>query len=106
MLRESGDQEAEATTLNNIASAYNGLGDWAKAAEIYETALDIREAQNDFEGQAKTLRNLAIIHVQHSNPVKAKSYLNKAMQLAKKANSRELVGIIRTTISQLPKFRR
>ena len=82
------------------------MGDWQQAIEVYGEALEIRRSLKDAEGEAKTLRNLAILYAQHGNPVRAKSYLNRALVAAKKARSRELVGLMRKTLSQLPRMRR
>ena len=82
------------------------MGNWPKAAEIYEEALALRQSLGDAEGEAKTMRNLAILFAQHGNRNRAKTYLNKALVLAKRAKSREMVAAIRKTLSQLPRFRR
>ncbi len=92
--------------LNNIAAAHDGVGDWQQAASIYDEALALREALEDLEGQAKTLRNLAVLYAQHGNRNRAKTYLNRALVMAQKAKSRALLKEIRKTMSQLPKLRR
>ena len=96
----------ESVALNDIAAAYNGQGDWQKAVEIYEEALEMRQDQGDHEGEAKTLRNLAIVYAQHGNRNKAKTYLNRALMAARNAKSRGLLKLIRKTMSQLPRMRR
>ena len=91
--------------MNNIAAAYDGLGNWAEAIAIYEQALVLRGELQDRVGEAKTLQNLAIVHARHGNRAKAKSYLNKALVLARQTNSRSLMNALRKTMSQLPRIR-
>ena len=86
--QDIGDQAAEAVTMNNIAAAYDGLGNWAEAISIYEQALVLRGELNDREGEAK-----------------AKSYLNRALALARQTKSRALMSALRKTMSQLPRIR-
>ncbi|MCD6284885.1 MAG: tetratricopeptide repeat protein [Anaerolineae bacterium] len=102
----AGDRAGEAVVLNNVAATHDGMGDWQQAIEVYAEALEIRKSLEDAEGEAKTLRNLAILYAQHGNPIRAKSYLNRAVVMAKRAKSRELVGLMRKTLSQLPRMRR
>ncbi len=102
----AGDRAGEAVVLNNVAATHDGMGDWQQAIDVYGEALEIRRSLEDAEGEAKTLRNLAILYAQHGNPVRAKSYLNRAVVAAKRARSRELVGLMRKTLSQLPRMRR
>ena len=104
--RAAGDHAGEAVVLNNVAATHDGMGDWQQAIEVYGEAREIRRSLEDAEGEAKTLRNLAILYAQHGNPIKAKSFLNRALVAAKKAKSRELVGLMRKTLSQLPRMRR
>jgi tetratricopeptide (TPR) repeat protein len=100
-----GDQAAEAVTMNNVAAAYDGLGNWAEALSIYEQTLALRGELGDREGEAKTLQNMAIIHARHGNRAKAKSFLNRAMALARQAKARGLMNALRKTMSQLPRIR-
>lgn len=102
----AGDRAGEAVVLNNVAATHDGMGDWQQAIEVYSEALAIRQSLEDAEGEAKTLRNLAILYAQHGNPVKAKSFLNRAVVAAKKSKSRDLVKLMRQTLSQLPRMRR
>ncbi len=92
--------------MNNIAAAYDGMGNWAEAMSIYETALELRREIGDQEGEAKTLQNLAVLHARHGNRGKAKTYLNKALVLARQSGSRALANALRKTMSQLPRFGR
>jgi Flp pilus assembly protein TadD len=53
-----GDKGGEATTLNNLGSVYDDLGEKAKALEYYEQALPLRRQVGDKGGEAATLNNL------------------------------------------------
>ena len=105
LYQEVADGVGEAVVLNNLAAAHDGLGEWQQGMALYEEALQLRQAAGDIEGQVKTLRNLAILNAQHDNRPKAKSYLNRALALARQMKSQALLAEIRKVMSQLPRMR-
>ena len=60
--RQVGDRSGEATTLNNIGSVYDDLGEQQQALAYYEQALPLRRQVGDRSGEANTLNNLAVLH--------------------------------------------
>ena len=92
--------------LNNIAAAHDGTGDWQQAIAVYEEALELRQSLGDLEGEAKTLRNLAIVFAQHGDRNRAKAYLNRALGTASRAKSGAVLAEIRKAMSQLPRLGR
>ncbi len=97
------DPEQESVALNNLAAAQYELGLTEQALANYETALEMRHNMGDLVGEAKTLRNLGILYAKQGNSMKAKAYLNRGIAVARQANARELVQIIRKSLSQLPR---
>jgi len=59
IFREVKDRSGEATTLNNIGSAYDNLSQYEKALEYYAQALPIRREVKDRQGEANTLTNIS-----------------------------------------------
>lgn len=106
ILIEAGDPEQESVALNNMAAAQYELGDWKQALEHYETALSIRHEMDDQVGVAKTLRNIGMLYAKQRNMMKAKIYLNRAVAVAKRAKSPQMIKVIRKSLSQLGKRRR
>lgn len=100
---EAGDPEQESVALNNLAAAQVELGLTEQSLENYERALALRHEMGDLVGEAKTLRNLGILHAKQGNTMRAKAYLNRAISVARQAHAGELVRIIRTSLSQLPR---
>ena len=60
--REVGDQNREATTLNNISGVHHNRGDFAAALDYYEQALPIRREVGDRAGEATALNNIGAVH--------------------------------------------
>jgi len=100
---EAGDPEQESVALNNLAAAQYELGQTEQSLANYEKALALRHDMGDLVGEAKTLRNLGILYAKQGNPNRAKTYLNRAIGVARQANAGELVKIIRKSLSQLPR---
>ena len=102
----AGDPEQESVALNKMAAAQYELGDWKQALEHYETALAIRREMDDQVGEAKTLRNIGMLYAKQGNMMRAKIYLNRAVGVAKRAKSPQMIKVIRKSLSQLGKRRR
>ncbi len=97
---------AAAVVLNNIAAAHDGLGDWQQAASIYDEALALREALEDLEGQAKTLRNSRRPVRSAWQPQPGQDLSQPRIGHGPEGEVQALLKEIRKTMSQLPKLRR
>ncbi len=76
--RERGERGAEAAALSNIASIYRDKGDYDKALEYYQQALELSE---DDKQRATNYNNIASIYFAKGDYNKAIEYLQKAIEL-------------------------
>jgi tetratricopeptide (TPR) repeat protein len=83
-----GDRSGTATTLNNIGSVYDSLGQREKALEFYNQALPIMEEVGDRSSTATTLNNIGMVYNALGQREKALEFFNQALPI------REEVGDI------------
>ena len=57
-----GDRKGEATTLNNMGTAYSRLGDGKRALELYKQALPAFRAAGDAKGVATAMKNIELLY--------------------------------------------
>ena len=92
------DRSGVATTLNNIAEVYRGIGRPQKALEYYEKALPISQEVDDRSGVATTLNNIGEVYYDINKPQKALEYYEKALPILEEVGDR--FGIA-TTLSNI-----
>ncbi len=86
--RASTDRIIEATILNNIGTAYDGLGEKQKALEYYNQVLPIRQTLGDPVGLAATLNNIGAIYSYLGEKQKALDYFARSLLLQQGAGDR------------------
>ncbi len=65
---------------NNWGYIYRVKGEWARALEFYEKALEYKERRKNI---ARTLNNMGYIYFLQGKPVKAKSVVGRALHIRK-----------------------
>jgi tetratricopeptide (TPR) repeat protein len=80
IVRDLGDEQAEAMTLNNLALALAHAGDEAKAVEHLEHARDVLHELGDEEHEAQVIANLGIVHRRQGRADVAETLLHEALQ--------------------------
>ena len=81
--RAQGDQSREATTLTNIGSVWDALGEKRKALAFYEQALPLRRAVGDRGGEATTLNNMAAIYFHEGDLEKAAQTFEQIIEVVR-----------------------
>ena len=77
------DHPETATTYNNIAGVYYAKGDYDKALEYYEKALEISESKlgKDHPSTATTYNNIALVYEAKGDYDNALEYFLKAFRI-------------------------
>jgi tetratricopeptide (TPR) repeat protein len=75
------NQAAEAETRNTLGWGYERLGQIDAAIEQYTRAAAMREALGDRSGQAKSMRNLAIVEAEQGRRELAERHLDEVAKL-------------------------
>ena len=83
MMREVGDRAGEATTLNNMAGVYQGLGQLQRALTLYEQALPIRREVGDRAGEAATLNGMAYVYIAMQRFSEARTTFERSIEIEK-----------------------
>ena len=81
LIRSTGNQVNEATTLGNIGVAYLALGQPNETLTYLEQALMIWRQLGDWRGEATALSNLGSSHLMLGQPSEALLYLEQALTL-------------------------
>lgn len=68
LFRELGERKGEGVVLNQIGSAYNNLGQYAKALEFYPQALAIVRAVGNRANEATNLSNIGVLLENQNQP--------------------------------------
>ncbi|TAF02369.1 MAG: CHAT domain-containing protein, partial [Nostocales cyanobacterium] len=88
LYRAVGNRGGEATTLNNIGSVYDSLGEKQKALEFYNQALPLRRAVGDRGGEATTLNNIGSVYRSLGEKQKALAFYNQALPILRAVGDR------------------
>ncbi|SCF47216.1 tetratricopeptide repeat protein, partial [Micromonospora carbonacea] len=88
--REVGDRAGEATTLNNIGSVYDGLGNRQQALDHYHQALPIQREVGNRAGEAVTRYNIAMVHQADGNLDQAIQELEHVLELDRQVDHPDL----------------
>jgi tetratricopeptide (TPR) repeat protein len=98
IVRDLGDEQAEAMTLNNLALALAQGGAEDEAVEHLEHALDVLRELGDEEHEGQVIANLGMVHRRQGHSEEAVSLLHEALgklppeSSAYRQVERELVG--------------
>ena len=84
-----GDKKGEASSLGNLGSVFQSVGQYDKAKEYLEKALAIRIQIGDKEGEASSLGNLGSVFRSVGQYDKAKEYLEKALAIRIQIGNKE-----------------
>lgn len=71
----------DAIILSNVGAAYAKVGDFRRALDYHNRALEIRRAKNDLAGQALTLSNIGNCYSALGEKRKAITFYNQALEL-------------------------
>jgi CHAT domain-containing protein len=82
------DKRWEATTLNNIGSVYDDLGEKQEALKYYNQALPLRRAVGDRGGEATNLNNIGAVYDDLGEKQEALKYYNQALPLRRAVGNR------------------
>jgi tetratricopeptide (TPR) repeat protein len=92
-MRAIGDRVAQGSTLNNMGLVYDPLGNYEKALDYHNQALEIREEIGDLRGQGMSLHNIASLLYRLGDYHKAIEYNNRALKIRKEIGDRRGQGI-------------
>jgi len=88
LLRAVGDRSGEATTLSNIGSVYDDLGEKQEALKYLGQALPLRQAVGDRSGEATTLNNIGHVYDAIGEKQEALKYYGQALPLYRAVGDR------------------
>lgn len=74
--------EPFADPLNNIGIIYFKQGNYQRAIEYYQRALEIERTNDNKLGMLNTITNIGIAYTKAGQPVPAQQYLNEALKLS------------------------
>jgi tetratricopeptide (TPR) repeat protein len=80
LVRDIGDQQAEAMTLNNLGLALAHSGAEEAAVEHLEQAVDVLRELGDEEHEARVIANLGVVHRRQGHHDEAVSLLSEALE--------------------------
>jgi CHAT domain-containing protein/predicted negative regulator of RcsB-dependent stress response len=83
-----GDKKWLATTLNNIGSVYDSLGDKQQALKFYNEALPLSKEVGDKSGEATTLHNIGSVYDDLGDKQQALKFYNEALPLSKEVGDK------------------
>lgn len=81
-----------ARAMLGLGSGYLGMESYPEALQYLLRSLTLYRNQNNFEGQAETLIQLARLQFALQKPAKAQAYLEKALEISRKISSYSLQG--------------
>jgi len=79
IVRDLGDQQAEAATLNNLGLAYAQVGAPDAAVKYLEQALTVLQQVGDAEHEGQVIANLGLVHRQTGHSREAEQLLHEAL---------------------------
>jgi tetratricopeptide (TPR) repeat protein len=86
--QQLGNQRRESLLLNDLALAWDNLGEKRKALDFYEQALPLYRAVGDRSGEAVTLNNIGMAWDALGEKRKALDYLEQALSLRRAVGDR------------------
>ena len=86
--RESGNRQAEASSLNNLGATYFGIAYWQKALEYYSQAIPHLKALGNQRGEANTLNNIGVAYNMLGEQQKALEHLQQSLLLRRSTSDR------------------
>jgi diguanylate cyclase (GGDEF)-like protein len=115
IFRQLGHVSGEATTIGNIALAYDRMGQPEKALEFNHQSLKLREEQSDWHGVGQAMNNLSGLHIemgerhQHSGASAAARHefetavnlATHALQLARKLEDTRLEAMVLNNLASV-----
>ena len=81
------DRRGEGNALGNLGLAYSDLGEYQKAIEYYEQALEIAREIGDKQGEGNALCNLGVAYDFLGEYQKAIKYHTQYLEIARKGES-------------------
>ena len=100
MLREVGNREGEASTLDSLGYAHQQLGNYAESVTWYQRALDLYGEIGHHCGYAETLGRLGDAHQAAGDQGKARAAWEEAVALLAELNHPD-AGQIRAKLGGL-----
>ena len=101
LARELEDRATEAVTLNNIASAYTGLGEYQKALDAYIAALELNRSLDNQWNVSINLNNIAWVYGQLGDRQHALNFYQKSLELIRKVNDQRRIAATLNNIAAI-----
>jgi tetratricopeptide (TPR) repeat protein len=86
--------QAYSDPMNNMGNIYFRQGNFQRAIEHYQKALDIERGSNNRLGMLNTLTNIGIAYTKAQQPKPAQQYLNEAEKLANELQAYSFIPAI------------
>ena len=83
------DLRREATTLNDIGTAYSDLGELQKALQYYHQGLPLHRSVRDVRGESINLNNIGIVYAKMGQSERALEYYRQALPLKQAIGNRK-----------------
>ena len=90
--KEIGDKEGEATDYGNLGSVSKSVGEYTKAEEYLQKALEITKEISDKEGEASSYANLGTVFLSLCQYAKAEEYHQNALMINGEIGNKKGVG--------------
>ena len=108
--RAAEDVRREATTLNDIGTAYSDLGEFQEALHYYNQGLPLHRAVRDVRGESINLNNIGIVYAKMGQSERALEYYRQALPLKQAIGNRKseanTLHAIAGAYSQLGEFQK
>ncbi|MEP6682760.1 MAG: tetratricopeptide repeat protein [Parafilimonas sp.] len=101
LFKEVNDKKGMAASYENLAIAYESLGDYPKALQTFQQAANIDEALNDEEALAVNYGHMGIFYDDLSQPLKALDYCNKSLAIFKRTGNKTGIAHNYTSIGNI-----
>ena len=99
--RAIGDQQGQASTLNNLGTVWYALGNYVAARERLERSLSLKRAVGDQQGEASTLNNLGVICYEEAKYTAAQAYYEQALGITRAIGDKRETGFALTCLGMV-----
>lgn len=95
------DRSLKAYNLDGLGNAFQALGDYAKAANCYQQAYDLRRAMGQQKGIATSLTNLGMAQTRLGKFAQAEQHLGQALALAEEIRTLDVLKLSTQALAEL-----
>ena len=86
---DAGDTRRQSMALGNQAAAYEALGQYEKALELYNQASELMKEIDDEDLRAYILQNIAALQLRSGDQLQSMASMHTALENKKKLSSKE-----------------